>query len=218
MQGQLDNISQRIVQTNLEKADAKADQVAEIKQTIISAIADLKEEVMVFTQGLKKDKNVEKPDDKSEKRDIKSELKEQQIKQQGQIEKSDESFQQRAEFLTKGGQKIMASEDEMGQFAAAILQDDNIKKTDKKNKTKTKLEEKLEMLASLEGDFKNIDFGPEDKEVVEEFFDRLNRMKNLKTRLKQLENMEKKYGEELEKQKKEEASKKTESPIKKEAK
>lgn len=214
--GGLMNISSQIIQAEQGLANNEEQQVDAIKETITAAITDLKEEVMVFTQGIKKDKKIEQA---ASQKDLTQELMELQEKEAAehkdtQIEKSSQKFQQATEFLTKGNQKQPQGLSEQVQnFAAAILQDSNVKKTGKKGKTT--LEEKLELLAALEPDFNNLDLNPEDKEVVQEFFDKMARMKNLKNRLSQLDNVEKHYEEQEKEKEKEEQQKRDQKDPKK---
>lgn len=184
---------------DLKIANEKDQAFDQVQDAIKSAITDLKEEVMVFSQGIKKSKAVEQPNVDKTISEKAQELNEnQQVQQQQMIEESDQK-QQNLEFSAKGRPTGHEASETVGEFAAAILQDTNIKKMDKK--TRAKLEEKLELLASLEEDFKGMDFTPEQKEMIEEFFDKMARMKNLKNRLHQLEILEKHHEEQEKEQK-----------------
>jgi len=199
----LSNISSKIIQSQQLQATDKDAVFDQVQDTIVAAIVDLKEEVMIYSQGIRnKGKNIDQVDDK---KTIGQELKDiqdqNQVQQTSKIEHSDAHFEKRAEFVKENLKSTQMNSDEIGEFAASILQDANIKKTKKQNSLGT-LEKKLELLASLEPDFKALNLAGEEKEVVEEFFDKMARMKNLKNRLTQLDHIEKKHQQTIDEQEK----------------
>jgi len=74
----------------------------------------------------------------------------------------------------------------------------------KKKKKPGAFEEHLEELASLEGTLDDTSLNTEEKGLIAEFFENLNRIKNLRARLKQLKNQQKHMDDQKEQQKKRE--------------
>ena len=88
---------------------------------------------------------------------------------------------------------------EVNAAAMAALDDDSTVK--EKKKKKLSFEQKMELLSQLEGDLKDVEFDdPEQQQILTEFFDNMDRMKQLQGKINQLTNMRQKYEEILEKQ------------------
>lgn len=82
---------------------------------------------------------------------------------------------------------------------AAFISDEEDKKV--KKRKKSKLDEKLEMLMGLESLIMDAEIEDEDdRAAVEQFFNNMTRIRNMRGRLKQLEETEKRYEEQLENQ------------------
>jgi hypothetical protein len=82
---------------------------------------------------------------------------------------------------------------------ASVLADEQVDRK-KRKKRKTKFEEKLEELQKLKGTFDLAGLSPQDKQIVEEFLNNLDRIKQQKGQLEQLEKREDYYLEILQNQ------------------
>lgn len=89
------------------------------------------------------------------------------------------------------------SSDEAAAFAGTVSGQTEVEK----KKKKKKFEEKLALLAQLEGKIDLSQLSPEEKEIVEQFFQNLNTIRKLKREIKQLENQEIYYNGLLEQKK-----------------
>ncbi|MFC1617054.1 hypothetical protein ACFL2K_02430 [Candidatus Margulisiibacteriota bacterium] len=186
----------------VQKAGQDAQLFEQVRDTALELLNDMSDEMAAFS-GKVAEKEIKGKKSKQQKtlKNVKQEVVQQQQSKKGKIE-TQEQKQQMTEFLTKGEkQEQGVSAEKMGAFAA-LIEDEKLKKARKK--PKLEFEKKLELLASLEDDFNTIDLNPEDKEVVDQFFDKMGRIKHLKARLRQLENIERRHQEKAEEQEKRE--------------
>lgn len=193
------DMSSQILKTSIINEKKEEQQEIELKNQVIDAIVDLKEEINIYSEGLNA-KSLRRTNLKEEKSSPLLEdhhAHEEENAKTQKIQRQGGDFDQQAQFLTKDQKKEFAKmPEEVAAAAASLLEEENVKKKKKLDTSKSKLEEKLEFFSTLEDDFKNLNLKPEDKELVEGFFSNLSRIKNLKTRLKQLTHLEEKYDEE----------------------
>ncbi len=198
MSSPLDHLSSEIIRSSMMQKKEKSEDNAELQNQIKASITDLKEEIEIYSEGFK-NPAIKQAGKKSagSTSEILDEHLEKLVEKHEEVKDQKIDSEQKSEFLTKDLKKEgKPVEEEMSSAVAALLEEDNVKKKKKVGEGKSKLEEKIEYLSTLENDFKNLDLKPEDKELVEQFFDRLSRIKNLKNRLKQLEFLEAKYEDE----------------------
>jgi len=214
MRGPIDNISSQIIKSAMVSEKMAEVENEDIESHVKEAIIDLKEEIGVYSEGLNA-KALRRTNQKEEKSSPLLEehhAHEEEQSNTQKIQRQGGEFDQQAQFLTKDQKKELGKmPDELAAATASLLEEENIKKKKKLDTSKSKLEEKLEFFSTLEDDFKNLNLKPEDRELVEGFFGNLARIKNLKTRLKQLTYLEEKYEEE---EKTKELAKKNENPNK----
>lgn len=186
---QSNRINESIQAQNKEEVAEHENEVVSSIETLRAAIDDIQDEVGGRIRVRAKDSGVARADVEEH-----TPLQTAQV-EQPEIESNSAKFQQNAQFNTHDhGQD--AATTVAGQMAA-ILSDEELEKLKKKKSGKgvsSTLSEKLDILGKLEGDFKTFRFkDPEKQKVVDEFFENLGRIKNLKNRLTQLENIERKH-------------------------
>ena len=171
---------------NKDEAMARQTDVDESMATIRGAINDIQDEVAGKVKVRSRDAGVGQ-------KDVEEHHTMQQLQQaQPEIESNAEKFQKSTQFNTHDHQEESTT---VASQIAGILADEELEKLKKKGgKKSTTLMEKLDILGKLEGDFKLFKFkDPEKQKVVDEFFDNLSRIKNLKKRLNQLEHIEREH-------------------------
>ena len=186
------NALNRMSSTNREQSMERSD----LQSSLKNAITDLKEEI----QGVKRGKNIEKPSTPDETKDTKADLKEAFSKNaQTRIQDSSQN-QLKADMAAKRQGNIEVPTEDVAEAFAGILAEDDIKK--KKKGDKTSFEQKLERFEKMEEVFKDVEFAdPQQAQALQEFFDNIGRLKNLKSMFKQLLFLEGRLEEEEDKKK-----------------
>jgi len=168
-------------QSKSETATSIQDQ-QEVKSLLLETVKDLKEEISKEETATKT--YVKEPKEE---------------KTQALGPKNSAAIQSNAEEnQTKAGldQQPQLANQAKETNAAAALNEAALEKLKKDTKQKKGLEEKMEMLATLEADFQGLQFkDPEQQRVVQEFFENVDRFRRMKKRLKQLVFMEEEYEE-----------------------
>ena len=106
--------------------------------------------------------------------------------------------------------KLPQDMQEVGQEFASEINDQKVKEKKQKEvkERKKNLEQKMAELETLEGMLDEQSVEPESQGVIKEFFTNMSRLKNLRGRLKQLDQDERNYQEQLKQEKEQEKKEK----------